>query len=139
VTAYRFLEPLDVLFLRGNRLFGDPGSFGESLVPPWPSVAAGALRSQILAQDGTDLAGFAAGREAHPDLGTPDRPGPFTVTAFHLARRGEDGSVEAIYAAPADLVVAHNDDGTLSVRRLSPLATGVSPHCRRSVSPKRPE
>lgn len=43
MTAYRFLEPLDVLFLRGNKLFGDPGSYGASLVPPWPSVAAGAL------------------------------------------------------------------------------------------------
>jgi len=36
-----FLEPLDVLFLRGNKLFGDPGSFGESLVPPWPSGGGG--------------------------------------------------------------------------------------------------
>ena len=25
---HRFIEPLDVLFLRGNKLFGDPGSFG---------------------------------------------------------------------------------------------------------------
>ena len=33
---YRFIEPLDVLFLRGNQLFGDPGSYGECLVPPWP-------------------------------------------------------------------------------------------------------
>ena len=31
-----FIEPLDVLVLRGNKLFGDPGSYGESLVPPWP-------------------------------------------------------------------------------------------------------
>ena len=29
-----FIEPLDLLFLRGNKLFGDPGSFGESLVRP---------------------------------------------------------------------------------------------------------
>ena len=43
-TEHRFLEPLDVLFLRANKLFGDPGSYGESLVPPWPSAAAGALR-----------------------------------------------------------------------------------------------
>ena len=37
----RFIEPLDVLFLRGNKLFGDPGSHGESLVPPWPSLTTG--------------------------------------------------------------------------------------------------
>jgi CRISPR-associated protein Cmr3 len=50
-----FIEPLDVLFLRGNKLFGDPGSFGESLVPPWPSVAAGAIRSALLAHKRVDL------------------------------------------------------------------------------------
>ena len=49
----RFIEPLDVLFLRGNQLFGEPGSYGEALMPPWPSVAAGALRTRILADDGT--------------------------------------------------------------------------------------
>ena len=27
----RFIEPLDVLFLRGNQLFGEPGSYGEAL------------------------------------------------------------------------------------------------------------
>ena len=53
--SLRFLEPLDVLFLRGNKLFGAPGSHGESLVPPWPSVAAGALRSRMLADEGADL------------------------------------------------------------------------------------
>ncbi|MDY6813388.1 MAG: type III-B CRISPR module-associated Cmr3 family protein, partial [Pseudomonadota bacterium] len=54
-----FIEPLDVLFLRGNKLFGDPGSYGEALIPPWPSIAAGALRSRMLADDGTDLTAFA--------------------------------------------------------------------------------
>ena len=48
----RFLEPLDVLFLRGNQLFGEAGSYGEALMPPWPSVAAGAIRSRILADSG---------------------------------------------------------------------------------------
>ena len=56
-----FIEPLDVLFLRGNKLFGDPGSFGEAMIPPWPSVAAGALRSRMLADAGIDLAAFARG------------------------------------------------------------------------------
>ena len=37
--SHRFIEPLDVLFLRGNKLFGDPGSHGESLVPPWPAIS----------------------------------------------------------------------------------------------------
>jgi CRISPR-associated protein Cmr3 len=92
----RFIEPLNVLFLRGNKLFGDPGSYGEALIPPWPSAAAGALRSRLLADAGVDLAAFARGDIDHPELGTSRRPGPFTVTAFHLARRATDGVVEPL-------------------------------------------
>ncbi len=103
MTAYRFLEPLDVLFLRGNKLFGDPGSYGEALVPPWPSVAAGAIRSHLLAVDGIDFAAFARGGVSHPALGTPQEPGAFRLTGFHLARwRG--GRAETLHPLPADLV-----------------------------------
>ena len=116
-----FLEPLDVLFLRGNKLFGDPGSFGESLVPPWPSVIAGALRSRMLADDKwVDVAAFARGESPHPALGTPEKPGPFTVTAFHLARKKSDGAVELLIALPADLVVFEDDAGHSVVRALAP-------------------
>ncbi len=117
---YRFLEPLDVLFLRGNKLFGDPGSYGESLVPPWPSVAAGALRSRMLADDGVDLPAFAAGREPHPTLGTPENPGTFRVTVFQMARRFADGRVEALIAPPADLVITEQDGKAALVRALKP-------------------
>lgn len=112
----RFIEPLDVLFLRGNKLFGDPGSHGEALIPPWPSVAAGAIRSRMLADDSVDFARFANGEIEHETLGTPGQPGPFAVVAFHLARQ-KDGNVEPIFALPADLSVA--EDGT--VRRLLPV------------------
>ena len=40
-----FIEPLDVLVLRGNKLFGDPGSYGESL---GPAVAVGRRRRNPL-------------------------------------------------------------------------------------------
>jgi CRISPR-associated protein Cmr3 len=120
MTSYCFLEPLDVLLLRGNKLFGDPGSYGESLVPPWPSVAAGALRSRLLADDGVDPAEFAAGRVTHPELGTPEQPGSFAVTAFQLARRRADGRVEVLVAPPADLVVKRTDNGDLEVCALTP-------------------
>ncbi len=120
-----FLEPLDVLFLRGNKLFGDPGSLGESLVPPWPSVAAGAIRSRMLADAKTDLAAFARGQAPHPELGTPDAPGTFTVTGFHLARRLADACVEILVAPPADLVVSDGEGGTLSVRALAPQPVGA--------------
>lgn len=124
-VEYRFLEPLDVLFLRGNKLFGDPGSYGEALIPPWPSVAAGAIRSRMLADDRVDLAAFARGEIDHPALGTPARPGAFAVTAFHLARRHADGRVEMLIQPPADLVIAESADGTVAVRPLTPAPAGA--------------
>lgn len=101
---YLFLEPVDVLFFRSNKGFGDPGSYGESLVPPWPSVVAGALRSRILADSGTDLAQFAAGDAPHPEIGRRDSPGSFRLTALQLARRNGN-QVEPLYPPPADIVV----------------------------------
>lgn len=121
-TEHRFIEPLDVLFLRGNKLFGDPGSHGESLVPPWPSTAAGALRSQLLAQDGTDLAAFTKGQITHPSLGTPAAPGSFALTAFTLARQQAGGSPLTLHALPADLVVTEKADGQHHIQSLRPQA-----------------
>jgi len=116
---HRFIEPLDVLFLRGNKLFGDAGSYGESLVPPWPSVAAGALRSAMLAREGVDLAAFAQGRVAHPTLGTPKEPGAFAITGFTLAQRMPDGGIESLHAMPADLLVEVDGQGKpAALRRL---------------------
>lgn len=126
MVSYRFIEPLDVLFLRGNRLFGDPGSFGESLMPPWPSVAAGAIRSLMLASDGVDPGAFAAGQSPHPSLGTPAEPGAFTLSEFLLARRTSCG-VETFHTPPADLLICDEPntgqsggEGTLRVQRLRP-------------------
>jgi CRISPR-associated protein Cmr3 len=117
-----FIEPLDVLFLRGNKLFGDPGSYGESLVPPWPSVAAGALRSLILANDGYDLAAFAAGGAVHPQLGTPQTPGSFAIVGIEVARRGPTGNVDTFHALPADLVATRVETaGLLQLQQLRPL------------------
>lgn len=123
----RFLEPLDVLFMRGNKMFGDPGSYGESLVPPWPSVAAGALRSRMLADDGVDLAAFARGEVAHSALGAPANPGTFAIAAFHLARRHGNGPVEMLIAPPADLGVLEDEAGQACVRSLSPVALTPAP------------
>ncbi len=121
-TTYRFIEPLDVLFLRGNKLFGDPGSHGDSLVPPWPSVAAGALRSMMLAADGVDIAGFARGQSQHPTLGTPAAPGSFALTGFDLARRNPAGQAETLHALPADLVLTEQPTNGLQLTRLQPQA-----------------
>lgn len=117
-----FLEPLDVLFLRGNKLFGDAGSFGEALIPPWPSVAAGALRSRMLADAGVDLAAFARGEVEHPALGSPKKPGAFAVAAFHVARRAAGGRIELLLPPPADLVITENEAKQVTVRALKPTA-----------------
>ena len=112
MTEYRFIEPLDVLYLRGNKLFGDAGSYGEALMPPWPSLAAGALRSRMLADHDIDLAAFAQARDRlpglsdvlHACLGTPEKPGEFRVSLFTLACR-EQGQVQPCFPLPADVVV----------------------------------
>jgi len=117
-----FIEPLDLLFPRGNKLFGDPGSYGEALVPPWPSAVAGALRSRMLVDAGLDPKEFAAGKVRHESLGTVEQPGPFTVTAFHLARRYDGGQVELLVAPPADLVVFKGETGSATVAAAHPRA-----------------
>ncbi|PAT42638.1 type III-B CRISPR module-associated Cmr3 family protein [Vandammella animalimorsus] len=99
-----FIEPLDALLLRGNQLFGDAGSYGDSHMPPWPSVTAGALRSHLLASSGADLAAFAAGTQAHPSLGTPTQPGSFALSSFGIARQAPDGQgIERLFAPPTDV------------------------------------
>lgn len=52
MLEYRLIDPVDVLFLRGNRLFGEAGEHGENQMPPRPSVFAGAVASRILADRG---------------------------------------------------------------------------------------
>jgi CRISPR-associated protein Cmr3 len=109
MPEHRFIEPVDVLYLRGNRLFGDPGAHGEALMPPWPSLAAGALRSRMLVDHGIDPARFAEGKATLPEaltssLGTAKHPGSFRVGFFALARRNRT-EVEPLLPAPADLVV----------------------------------
>lgn len=126
-----FLEPVDVLFLRGNRLFGDAGSYGESMVPPWPSAAAGAIRSAILAREGVDLSGFATGQVEHRSLGKPDAPGAFRVTDFQLAWHGPQGrgALERLYPLPADLVASRDHEPeAITLSRLRPVepAEGIA-------------
>ncbi|MDW8336750.1 MAG: type III-B CRISPR module-associated Cmr3 family protein [Tepidimonas sp.] len=104
MSSSAFIQPLDVWSFRGNRLFGDAGSWGAVHMPPPPSVLAGALRSAILVQDGVDLHAFAASQAPHPLLGTPAAPGPFSVSEVLPARCHPGGHIEPVYPLPADLV-----------------------------------
>lgn len=122
-----FIEPLDVLYLRGNKLFGDAGAYGEALMPPWPSLAAGAIRSRMLAEHGADLRAFAEGKAPLDEklqriLGTPAEPGSFRVGLFTLARR-INGNIEPLYPLPADLVA--DEGGALRFIRPRPLPKGL--------------
>ncbi len=109
MNEYLFIEPIDVLYLRGNRLFGDPGAHGEALMPPWPSLPAGAIRSRMLADSGTDLAAFARS-QAVPEgrlgvcIGTPDQPGTFCIKCFSLGYKKQDGTVKPYIPLPNDLI-----------------------------------
>jgi CRISPR-associated protein Cmr3 len=113
MTEYRFIEPLDVLYLRGNKLFDGAGAHGAALMPPWPSLAAGALRSRMLADGGVDMAAFARSEPlADPRLaealGTPNQPGSFRIAGFTLARRVSD-AIEPCFPLPADVVVTDKE------------------------------
>lgn len=107
---YRFIQPLDVLHLRGNRLFGDGG--GNSVMPPWPSVFAGAIRSRMLIDEGVDPARFARGDDAPGTLtevlGSVERPGSFTVQSVALARRTSK-AIEPLWPLPADVEVFQDE------------------------------
>lgn len=117
-TTTRFIEPLDVLFLRGNQLFGEPGSYGDALMPPWPSVAAGALRSRILVDSGVDLAAFAKGDIPHPQLGTPAVPGSFILHSFQVAQKTDKG-LELFMPLPADVLVNAKEEPQDNGKKIS--------------------
>jgi CRISPR-associated protein Cmr3 len=116
VPETRFIAALDVLFPRGNRLFGDAGQYGEAQMPPWPSLAAGAIRSRMLAADAIDLSGFANGQKPTGRLGevlgTPMEPGSFRLAWFSLAHRNGD-AVEPVVPLPADLVARSENNALL--------------------------
>lgn len=117
MSEFHFLQPLDVLYLRGNRLFGDSSATGEAVMPPWPSMAAGALRSQLLTGHGIDVGRFAQGKAVLPDalaqsLGTPDQPGDFRISHFWLGKYDSDtDTLQDVYLPlPADMVVVTEGD-----------------------------
>lgn len=105
-----FLEPLDVLYLRGNKLFGEAGTHGEALMPPWPSMLAGALRSRLM-DEGETL----------------DSLVDFRLTHFGLAQRVQSpkAALQPLWPLPADVVVSAEDLSSASYLRPQPLPTGL--------------
>lgn len=109
-----FIEPLDVLYLRGNKLFGDPGAHGEALMPPWPSLAAGAIRSRLMMEGET-----------------PDSLAGFRLTQFALSRRlsspadTDAPSVEILWPLPADVMVTDENLSNAAYLRPVALPSGI--------------
>lgn len=118
--TYHFIDALDVLHFRGNKLFGAAGSYGETAVLPRPSVVAGALRSALLVHKGLRPEDYAQGKLANdPELGRPDTPGTFGITHWHLAQREANGQVTPLYPPPADLVFSE-DGNSVAAQRMRP-------------------
>jgi CRISPR-associated protein Cmr3 len=137
MTTYVTMRPVDVLHLRGNRLFAEAGH-GAAVMPPWPSVFAGALRTRMLVDLGVDPADFARGVCGAPRAreivgGGPDALGSFRVCGVSLVGpppavlRQENGPHTAsptttYHPLPADLVVLpESDPSKLRVERLEPV------------------
>ncbi len=127
-----FLKPLDVLYLRGNKLFGAAGDDAGAQMPPWPSVAAGAIRSRMLVDAGVNPAAFAIA-DVPVDgaigrcLGTPKQPGTFRLARFTLGQKLAGDVAEPLLPLPADWL-ATGDAGSPQMHRLMPraLPDGVS-------------
>ena len=127
MSTWRFIQPVDTLSLRGNRLFGAAGDFGECGFPPKPSVLAGALRSLLLAQAAEQIEGFTRGQrlqdpELDRILGIPAAPGNFALRGVFPASKGSDGRVSLLLPLPADLLVFNEGR---HVRPLEPQALPV--------------
>ncbi len=123
-----FIEPVDVLYLRGNRLFGSPGDHGEALMPPWPSMASGAIRSHVLTACGADFQAFKCGdtalysNEVQQALGTYDNPGDFRITWFSPARV-DDGTAQPLLPKPEDVVILKDKERQkLQLHHLQPVS-----------------
>lgn len=141
-TTYYFVEPLDVLMIRGNKSFGSAGQHGEAVMPPWPSLFAGAFRSALLGDDADKLARFvsigtdkniseedrrtrmrdALGESLFATLGTPTEPGDFRVTWVSLATASN--GIQPVMPLPADLA-AFSDAGVPPMVSLQPVQRPV--------------
>lgn len=111
-TTFYYVRPTDSLFVRGNLAFGDSGEHGSGVMPPPPSLFAGAFRSALLGKDAAQMMAFLAhgGRctspALHQCLGTPAEPGAFAIQWLSLATdASENGMPEAISPLPADLLL----------------------------------
>lgn len=138
MTTYYFVRPTDSLFVRGNLAFGDAGEHGAGVMPPPPSLFAGAFRSALLGRDPQALAQFTqAGRCDDPAIGAAlgmldkdgrvERTGAFRITWLSLAGipspigLGHAVVPEPLLPLPADLVCLELGFAVLTPGEADPL------------------
>ncbi len=115
MIEYRKIEPVDVLYFRGNRHFSGPGVHGSAEMPPWPSVFAGAVASRILADH--NLLDFIAGHPDEAEKKLAEVAGEDFSCAF-LALTQDN---RIFMPLPADLVVEQPEEArTPVIRRVHP-------------------
>jgi len=115
MSAYRMITPTDVLFLRGNRLFGAAGEHGAAEMPPWPSVFAGAIASRILADTGL-IQKITAQPDRAEEILAEAAGNDFACTFLGLLKDQK----HVLLPLPADLVVFQKDDGSLGIFQMLP-------------------
>ena len=125
--TYYYVRPTDSLFVRGNLAFGDSGEHGASMMPPPPSLFAGAFRSALLGKDAVQMTAFLHQGQCSDAamaqcLGTPGQPGEFLITWLSMAGESGDASSapEAISPLPADLLMLGSHFATLQPRAHQP-------------------
>ena len=122
MSTYYYVQPTDSLFVRGNLAFGDGGEHGSALMPPPPSLFAGAFRSAILGRDAGEMSAFlqdghCADARLAACLGTPEVPGEFRITWLSLAGQTHEQALpEALSLFPADLVCLESGFACLQPR-----------------------
>ncbi|HOU91881.1 MAG TPA: type III-B CRISPR module-associated Cmr3 family protein [Polyangiaceae bacterium] len=114
---YRRITPVDVLHLRGNRLFAEGGG-ARPVMPPWPSLFSGALRSQILTRHDA-LSAFLTGTlggEVGAVVGSRREdgaiPGSLRLGPILLLRERNGAGAELLFPVPADLAVQRATSST---------------------------
>ncbi len=132
VTTLLF-RPIDVLYLRGNRLFGGPGDHGDALMPPWPSVFTGAVLSRALADAGR--LSEAARDKSGPRL-VEEMFGRFSLRWMALADEGGRGRL--FFPLSADLAV-RKDNGLPLPERIAPVPGERFSGCSTSLPDGLPE
>ncbi len=123
MTRFFFVEPLDVVAFRGNKMFGQSGSFGETSVMPYPSVFAGAFRSILfmhLSRSGKMdfLNNVAIESELGSEIGTSSTFGSLKISWSSLAvGELEDETVvsaQPLYPLPSDSISFDGGDSALA-------------------------